>query len=99
MRRIDPASLLEHPLMLRTIGEGDFAIVVAGLPLGRIMRKPVSGGKEVWFWTLTGPYVPESLFPKDGDAPTLEGAKTAIKGAFERWLAWAQGQGEVVWHG
>ena len=98
MRRVDPATLLEQPLMLRRIGDDDFAIAVAGLALGRIMKRPLSHGRAVWTWTLTGPYVPQSLHPTSGDVDSLDEAKDAIKATFNRWLHWAKGEGEVVWH-
>ena len=98
MRRVDPATLLEQPLMLRKIGDDDYAVAVAGLALGRIMKSSRGHGRVMWFWTLTGPYVPLSMYPTSGDVASLDQAKTAIKAAFDLWLRWAKGQGEVVWH-
>lgn len=96
---LNPATLAGKPLMLRRLAAGDFAVRVDGRLLGRIMRKPVAGGSVVWFWTLTGPYVPPELRPGDGEAETLDAAKVAIKAKFGAWLQWATGRGEVVWHG
>lgn len=99
MPLIDPASLVSQPLRLRRTAEDDFAVLVADLIAGRIMRKAVAGGFEVWFWTLTGPYVPPQLRPVQGDAETLDEAKEAFKGKFLSWLHWAATQGgDVHWH-
>ncbi len=98
MRRVDPATLLEQPLMLRKIGDDDYGVAVAGLALGRIVKRDISAGREIWTWTLTGPYIPQSLHPTYGDVDSLDEAKAAIKAAFDLWLRWAKGKGEVVWH-
>jgi len=96
---VDPAVLLDRPLMLGRIGVDDYAIRVAGLSLGRIMARPMAGGRVSWFWSLTGPYVPQTMGATSGDAESLDAAKAAIKSAFDTWLRWAQGKGEAVWHG
>lgn len=64
---IDPASLSNMPLKLRRAAAGDFTVAIAGLVVGRIMLKPEQGGSGVWFWTLTGPYIPPALQPGNGD--------------------------------
>lgn len=99
MALIDPARLVSQPLRLRRTAEDDYAVVVADLIAGRIMRKPIAGGVEVWFWTMTGPYVPPQLRPLSGDAETLDDAKDAFKAKFLAWLHWAATQGgDVQWH-
>lgn len=100
MALIDPARLVSLPLRLCRTAEDDYAVLVADLIAGRIMRKAVAGGVEVWFWTVTGPYVPPQLRPAQGDAETLDAAKEAFKGKFLSWLHWAATQGgDIQWHG
>lgn len=98
-RHIDPATLLDQPLMLGRIGEDDNAVRVAGLGLGRIMARPMFGGRTAGFCTLTGPGVSETLGPTLGNSESLDGAKVDIKRAFGTWLLWAHRLGEVVWRG
>lgn len=96
---IDPETLEGLPLMLRQAAAGDYTVAIAGRLAGRIMLKPVSGGRGVWFWTLTGPYIPPQLQPGNGDCASLDAAKAALKAKFEAWLLWAKGQGgAAVWH-
>jgi hypothetical protein len=52
------------------------------------------------FWTSTGPYLPKSMRPGDGEVESLDGDKAGIKAKFESWLRWSTGQGkDVVWRG
>jgi hypothetical protein len=100
VRFINPATLQDNPLMLRRIGPDDFAVTVGGLPAGRIMAKPLAGSRVVWFWTVTGPFVPGALQPGDGEADNLDEAKAALKAKFTAWLRLATAEGgEVLWHG
>jgi len=97
---LNPTTLIGQQLTLHTVGADDYAVRVLDHPAGRIMAKPVSGGQVVWFWTLTGPYLPEHLRPSQGDADTLLEAKAAFRAKFDAWLAWAKGlQQPVMWMG
>lgn len=97
-RYIDPATLEGQPLILKAAAPNDYTVMVLDRIAGRIMAKPVTGGRTVWFWTVTGPYLPERLRPGDGDAETLEEAKAAFRAKFDAWLAWAKDlQHPVVW--
>ena len=99
MSKIDPSTLVGQPLRLRRTAAGDYSVVIGDLPAGRIMRKPVAGGSEVWLWTVTGPYLPPGLQPAAGDAQTLDEAKAAFRAKYDAWLQWALAQGcEAVWH-
>jgi hypothetical protein len=63
------------------------------------MAKPVSGSRVMWFWTVTGPYVPGDLQPASGDAESLDKAKAAFRAKFDKWREWAMSLGHpVVWH-
>jgi hypothetical protein len=96
---VDPASLKDVPLMLKQLADGDFSVRVAGRLAGRIMAKPLAGQHEVWFWTITGPYIPLDLQPSSGDAETIEEAKEAFRAKFDRWQEWAETLGhDVVWN-
>jgi hypothetical protein len=66
----------------------DYIILIDGLSAGRIMKMVRAGRREVWFWTLTGPYFPG---PKshDGEEDTFEAARDEFKKVFWRWHVWA----------
>ena len=77
----------------------DYSILIDGLTAGRIMKMIRAGQREVWFWTLTGPYFPG---PKshDGEEETFEAARDEFKKVFWRWHAWAlQQPGKATWYG
>lgn len=97
---LDPATLEGQQLTLHRIGADDYAVQVADHGAGRIMAKPLAGGRVVWFWTITGPYLPENLRPAQGEAETLIEAKAAFREKFDAWLAWATAlQQPVMWMG
>ncbi len=63
-----PQQFNSKPLLLiETTSErkGDYSIRCASHLVGRILRSDLSGGIESWLWTVTGPYLPESLRPND----------------------------------
>lgn len=95
---LDPIAFDGARFSLKRIGDEDYEVLADGLATGRIMRRDLAGGRAVWFWTLTGPYIPQTLATTSGDAASLDEAKAAIKSAFDMWLRWAMGQGQVVWH-
>lgn len=95
---LDPATLEGQQLTLHRLADDDYAVRVLDHLAGRIMAKPVSGGRVIWFWTMTGPYLPADLQPSQGDAETLLEAKTAFRAKFDKWLAWATAlQQPVMW--
>lgn len=67
---------------------------------GRIILVAHEGGRHVWLWTITGPYLPPELLPSNGECGSLNDAKTAFQGKFTEWQAWAAGHSsEAEWHG
>ena len=97
---LDPATLEGQQLTLQAIGADDYSVRVLDHLAGRIMAKPLAGGRVVWFWTLTGPYLPVDLQPSSGEAETLLEAKAAFRAKFDAWLAWAKELGHsVAWMG
>jgi len=97
---LDPATLEGQHLLLKETAVGDYSVSILDHRAGRIMLKPVSGGREVWFWTITGPYIPTDLQPSHGDADTLLEAKSAFRAKFDAWLVWAKELGHpVMWTG
>lgn len=85
--------------MLKAIADGDYSVRIKEHVAGRIMAKPLSGNRVVWFWTITGPYVPLELLPSSGDADTVEQAKSEFRAKFDAWLVWAeQLQHPVLWN-
>ena len=96
---VDPAAFEGQPLILKRIGAEDYSVRVNDMVAGRIMAQPRSGGRLVWFWTVTGPYLPDQLRPSHGEAESLEDAKAAFRAKFDKWLAWAALlQHQVMWH-
>lgn len=97
---LDPSTLEGQQLVLHQAAEGDYVVRILGYAAGRIMVRSVSGSRMLWFWTLTGPYVPGHLQPSNGDAESLLEAKAAFRGKFDAWLGWAKELGHpVAWSG
>lgn len=95
---VEPATLEGQALILKAMAPDDYGVRVLDRLAGRIMAKPLSGRRVVWFWTVTGPYVPSHLQPSHGEAESLEEAKAAFRAKFDAWLAWAKDlQHPVVW--
>jgi len=96
---------IAEQLLARKTAENDFTISVeAGehgrLTVGRIMLVARSSGRVAWFWTITGPAAPEAGIGLVGEADDLDGAKAALRAAFDRLLHWAAmaRDGELGWH-
>ena len=100
---VDPEHLANRPWTMRRTwpdARDDFVVLVDGLSAGRIMCSARSFGEIVWFWSITGPYVPPELQPARGDCATIDEAKAAFRAKFEAWRRWAQGEGRAAtWHG
>lgn len=97
---INPAALEGQQLTLHAVGADDYSVRILDHAAGRIMAKPLSGSHMVWFWTLTGPYLPVDMQPSHGEAETLIEAKAAFRAKFDTWLAWARELGHpVAWMG
>ena len=97
--RFDSQIFIDQPLRLVWSGENDFRVIVAGHTAGRIFATPRSGRRQVWLWTVTGPYLPGAGLNGSGDADDLPEAKTAFRSTFDAWLSWAIRQNApVTWH-
>lgn len=103
--RTVPIATIADQLLLRSIGEEDFNVMVeAGehgrLAVGRIMRVARSSGRSPFLWTITGPAAPDSGVALDGEAESLDEAKAEFRAAFDRLLRWAAASrdGELRWH-
>ncbi len=87
-------------LTLKRIGQDDFAVLADNRSAGRIMRKPKAFGASVWFWSVTGPFVPASLHPSHGEAESLETAKVEFRTKWEQLREWSTREGKPLhWHG
>jgi hypothetical protein len=87
------------PFIRKEITKNDYSILIDGLVAGRIINQPRSDGKTVWFWSVTGPYIPPELQPTNGEAETLEVAQQALKVKFLQWQRWAIAESkEAAWH-
>ena len=95
---IDPARFTDKTFTYRAIGMDDFSLRIDGLEAGRLMRMTLSFQRVVWFWTLTGPYMPPELQPTNGECETMEEAQEALKAKFWSWHRWALNGGKAVRH-
>jgi hypothetical protein len=96
---------ISDQLLARKTAEGDYTIIVeAGehgrLTVGRIMMVARASGRGAWFWTITGPAAPEAGVGLAGEADDLDGAKAALRAAFDRILKRASmvQNCELGWH-
>jgi hypothetical protein len=96
--RLDVCDLSSGALPLKPVGESDFQVEVCDAPVGQIIRRKRSFGRVVWFWSLSGPHIPETMSAAGSNAQTFEGARQAVKRAFDDWLRLATGQpGNILW--
>ena len=91
-RRLEVSDVACGTLSLKAVGESDFQVQVCGLTVGQIMGRKRSFGRAVWFWSLSGPHLPETMDAAGSNAQTLGGAKQAIKRLFDAWLQSTTGQ-------
>lgn len=97
-RRIDVRDLANCTLSLKPVGENDFQVEACNAPVGQIIRRRGSFGRAVWFWSLSGPHIPETMSGAGSNAQTFEGARQAVKRTFDDWLRAATGQpGNEQW--
>lgn len=98
---INPRRFLGKEVTLSPLARGQSAVLLDGLRIGRVSHVPDPEKREVWLWTLTGPYC-DSLaanVPVLGEATTLTEAKTKLRASFDIWLRSALEKDEAVrWH-
>lgn len=96
----DPRRFVGYPMVLKSMVESDASAMIYGLRAGRILWQVMSGQRQVYTWTLTSPYTVSAGVTSSDEQETLEGAKAAIREAFDVWLKWALSQEKpVVWCG
>ena len=81
--RFDPHIFVDQPLHLARSGANDFRVMVAGHTAGRMFATLRSGRRNVWLWTVTGPYLPDARLNGSSDAEDLPGASTAFRSTFD----------------
>jgi hypothetical protein len=97
-RRLDVCDLANGTLSMKPVGENDFQVQACDAPVGQIIRRKRSFGRAVWFWSLSGPNIPETMVAAGSNAQTLDGAKHAVKRTFDDWLRSTTGQpGNILW--
>ena len=97
-RRLDVCDLANGTLAMKPVGENDFQVQACDAPVGQIICRKRSFGRAVWFWSVSGPNIPETMSAAGSNAQTLEGAKQAVKRIFDDWLRSATGQpGNILW--
>jgi hypothetical protein len=96
--RLHASDLTAATLSLKPIGEKNYQVDVRDLPVGQIIARRRSFGRVVWYWSLHGPHLPQGMAGAGSNAHTLQGAKAAVKSAFDVWLHAATGQrGDIPW--
>ncbi len=96
--RLDASDLAIGSLALAPVGENDLQVLACGLAVGQIMSRRRSFGRVVWFWSVSGPHIPETMALAGSNAQTLGGARQAVKRTFDAWLHTATGQpGNMPW--
>lgn len=97
--RFEPDIFSGQPMHLARSADDDYRVTIAGHTAGRIFRTMRGSHRCIWFWTVTGPYLPGARLTGSGDADDLQGAKIAFRAAFDSWLAWAIRQNApVTWY-
>ena len=91
-RRLDVCDLANGTLSLKPVGEYDFQVEACDAPVGQIIGRKRSFGRVVWFWSLSGPHIPETMRAAGSNAQTFEGARQAVKRTFDDWLRSTTGQ-------
>lgn len=96
--RIDPDELAQATLSLMPVGDGVFQVEACGRIIGQVISRRRSFGRVVWFWSLSGPHLPEAMGGAGSNASTLQGAKAALKSSLEVGLQAATGRsGNTSW--
>lgn len=97
-RRLEAQELAHATLSLMPVGEKQFQVEACGLTLGEIIARRRSFGRVVWFWSLSGPHLPETFGGAGSNATTFEGAKAALKSCLDAWLQSTAGlAAETAW--
>ncbi len=82
-RRLEARELAHATLTLKPVGDRQFQVEACGLILGEIIARRRSFGRVVWFWSLSGPHLPEAVGGAGSNATTFEGAKAALKSCLD----------------
>ena len=100
--RVDPARFIDKTFTRRKTfvdSVNDYAVMIDGFPAGRILQHKLAFGIVKWFWTITGPALPNELDPGNGYEGTLEEAQEAFKAKFWQWHRFAMGRNvPSTWH-
>jgi hypothetical protein len=95
-RYIDPHILVDKPILLKELVEGDYLISVEGLTIGWIMQGRLAPDHITWYWSLTGPDCRKFDVPFSGESRTLERALEAFQSVYTRWLTAALDRGTPI---
>jgi hypothetical protein len=96
----DPCRFKGKALVLKAQAPDDYVVTIDGLTAGRIFKTSRTD-RTVWLWTLTGPYLnaPTLNLGGSGEVLSLKDAKAALRGNFDKWLAWTLAGGwPVAWN-
>ena len=98
-KRLDPYIFVDKKFTLKSIGQYDFKVDIAGHTAGRIFKLARAERKFVWFWTITGPICAEVGLISHGDCETISEARQIFRKTFDRWLDWSfQQSTNVNWY-
>jgi hypothetical protein len=95
-RYINPQCLVDKPILLKELVEGDYLILVEGLTIGWIMRGRRAPELVTWYWSLTGPDCRNLGLSFSGDSGTLDGALEGFQSAYSTWLTAALDRGTPI---
>lgn len=70
-------------------GGRDYDVYAGKLVVGRIYEH-MRFGKDEWFWGLNRVSIGSEIGEFYGTGVGFDGAKTALRNAFDRWLIWAE---------
>jgi hypothetical protein len=98
--RLTPKRLQNRSLVFRLFLGQDYIVEIDGLRAGWVLTGVSSTGKQIWWWTMTGPSCGVGRINNVSQCNSLEEAKSEFRQAFEKWMDWASDQAQpVVWFG
>jgi hypothetical protein len=96
---LDPELFVGKTFALKSIGDDDYRVDIAGHTAGRIFKLARAERRFVWYWTITGPECVGAGLASHGDCETITDARQEFRKTFDRWLEWARGSREGAgWH-
>ena len=96
-RRLEAQELAHARLSLKPIGDKIFQVEACNVILGEIIARRRSAGRIVWFWSLSGPHLPQTMPGAGSNAMSFQSAKAALKSSIDTWLQSTGQPGDIPW--